>query len=114
MRYTPTYTRLGIREEPYPADVARAIYAMAEEYLPRLAHANAPLRWIGIEVYGWGLRSWGVSTVGATKHEMPEEANVDAPMPLWALLSEAASLAVLRDEHMDVFREVCTVLEVMV
>ena len=85
----------------FPAK-ARTVLDTIQEYFHILSSTSTSLRWIGYDVHEWGVKSWDItrSSSGSGETACPSEGVKMIEK------TESASLAVLKGEGMDEFKDV--------
>ena len=92
------------------------VHATVQEYLRVFAGIGVSLSWIGCEVFGWGIKSWDVSRPGRTgggSGEPEEDAAGLVKGVKMTEMGESESMALVKREGMDVFKDVRSTLVLM-
>ncbi len=78
------------------------VHGTIQTYILMLADTGTSLRWIGYEVYGWGIKSWDISRAGSSSEEGAQRFEGLKMTEI----SESASLEVVRREGLNEFKDV--------
>ncbi|PIL27050.1 hypothetical protein GSI_10189 [Ganoderma sinense ZZ0214-1] len=108
--FAPMPRRLGFKLSMYwvsvPSTESEVMRGIIEKHLRSLAIRITSLRWIGYEVYGWGMKSWNISRSNGSRNGSGAGVDyVPARRLKMAEMDEYESMAVVKREGMDVFKD---------